>query len=172
MLDIYSIDASDLRTNDIEKIQCGFASRLGLQTDIDESVIKPHLWDLTLIYDTTGDKQAFFVRESDAIVKNCTCITCARVQELLRGPIQPLIHDRIWSTITSLQPFNESGDRRIFLAHVAMNLKDQISTDPEPYKRLPTKELLIQIAPWVELDITTWRKIRNVTPVEKSWLLH
>lgn len=171
MLDIYSIDASALREEDVQKIQSGFASRLWLRTDVDESIIKPDLWDLTLIYNSTGDKQAFFVREPDAIEKNCVCMTCARVRELLTQPSQRLTHDRIWSPKTTLQPFDESGDRRIFLAYVAMNPMEQICTDPEPNKIPKARELLMQIAPWVELDLITWRSIRNVTPVKISWLI-
>lgn len=171
MLDIYSIDASVLHEEDVARIQRGFASRLGIRADVDESIIKPDLWDLTLIYDSTGNKQAFFVRESDAIQKNCVCMTCTRVRELLAQPSQPLTSDRIWSPKTTLQPFNESGDRNIFLAYVAMNFMEQICTDPEPSKKQKTRELLMQIAPWVELDFRTWRIIRDVTPVEVYWLL-
>lgn len=43
MLDIHSIDASALREEDVQKIQRGFASRLGLRFDVDESKIKPLL---------------------------------------------------------------------------------------------------------------------------------
>lgn len=172
MIDIHSIDASVLREEDVCKIQRGFASRLGLLDDVDEWKIKPRLWVLTLVYDTTGDKQAFFVRECDVIKQNCSCITCTRVQELLRQPSQPLTFDGIWSPKTSLQPFDESGDRRVFLAHVATSLRDHISTDPEPDKRSKINELLISIAPWIELDLITWKEIRNVTPLKKYWLLH
>jgi hypothetical protein len=157
MLDTYSIEASALREEDVRKIQRGFASRLCIPTDNkDESAIKHHLWDLTLIYNATGDKQAFFVREADAFEWNCVCMTCARVRELLALSSQPLTHNRIWSPKTTLQPFDESGDRRIFLAYAATNIWEQICTDPEPSKRPKAKELLMQIAPWVELDLITW----------------
>lgn len=36
MIDIYSLDASVLREEDVCKIQRGFASRLGLLDDVDE----------------------------------------------------------------------------------------------------------------------------------------
>lgn len=172
MLDIYSIDASALREEDVRKIQLGFASRLGLSPDVDESMIRPLLWDLTLIYDSSGERQAFFIRESDAIDKKCVCVTCARVRELLTQPSQSLTPDRIWSPMISLQPFDELGDRRIFLAYVAMNHGEQICTEPEPSKSRKREEVLIQIAPWVELDLMTWKEIRDVTPVQRWWLLH
>jgi len=74
-------------------------------------------------------------------------MTCSRVRELLALPSQSLTHNRIWSPKTTLQPFNESGDRRIFLAYVATNPMEQICTDPEPSKRPKARELLMQIAP-------------------------
>ena len=169
MLDILSVSSSVLTSSDILRVQDWFATRI--QCNLLQTPIIPHRLDpcdFTIAY--RGEKQAVFVREWDAHDERCDCSICVQVRELLDWPAQELTPKNIWWTTTRLLPFDESGDRRIFLAHVAHSICDHINTDPPPMPYVPRGgfDLCLPLRHGWEIDLEAWRVRRNVTPKEHT----
>ncbi len=178
-MDIFSVPSDVLSPADFQKIKTGFVERIFQEWLITSTwnnmnyELRP--CDLTIAY--YRERQAVFVREWDAHNEYCDCSVCTRVRELLDWPEQELTPKNIWWTMTRLLPFDESGDRRIFLAQVAHHPSNHIITDPyvSPSHDNPQREssLHVRLVGGKEIDLFTWRMRRNVTPKKQTpvWYL-